>query len=300
MAFLYAITWVLYVIGVFWVLWWLKYVTVESAKWALSAQVQATAAIFGLLIAAVSLRWSRVTEQEQQLRSKIYSYLQFLAGSTKGIPAVSVLDSAYGKYVEWVEGNKKNKVNKAIFVKLGRFWVIKNLSDQYRLRLIFGRFLTVGQTKPLNRISKLSRRAAVDMWEDYHKRPEAFILNMHETFSFLVAIMIAEQPNTGEECEFPAESVLLDNIASSIISDNSKLIAEEVKRTRIIIRPRFYLTAFLLALAILLGLSILTGIEGTLYPFSLIPNYLAWAVGIPIGLSFAGIIFSLLIIRKII
>jgi hypothetical protein len=311
---IWFLSWALYVFIVAWVFWWLSYVTVDSAKWALSAQVQATAAIFGLLIAAIALRWRHITDQEQLLRNNIYSYLQALSATAKPPTerTVLVLELAYDDYLKVIteKREKKGKVAKKVFVDLGRLWVISNLSYQYRFHLIFGRYLTRGQTKGLSKISKLSMKSAVNMWEDYHKHPEDFILNMLETLNgvavLLNASMLAKSNSYGgkgdkELVRKEAVILALRDIGRSIISSNSKVIAEEVKRTRLTLQPRFYFTSLVLAFAIVLGLCILTGIEGTLLPpiFSN-PNNLMWVVGIPIGLSIFGIALCLDIIRRII
>ena len=130
------LTWVLYGVGVVWIFWWLSSVTVDSAKWALSTQVQATAALFGLLIAAVALVWRRITDQEQQLRERMSGYLKDLAQLVGRIPTVSVSNIAYDNYFEWITQlrEKKERIGKDALINLGRLWVIKNFSEQYRSR----------------------------------------------------------------------------------------------------------------------------------------------------------------------
>ena len=310
MSFIFFLTWLLYAFGVIWIFWWLSSVTVDSAKWALSTQVQATAAIFGLLIAAVALLWRRITDQEQRLRNDIYEYLKELSQPLGRTPPVPVLDVAYGDYLKWITEaiSKKERIAKDAFRNLGRLWVIRFLSLQYRLRLRFGRYLTVGQTKELSKISKLSRESAIDMWEYYYKRPEDFIINMHETLDMVSSIVTGLKlmnrdsgaARKDKETNIPEECIRLNNVAYSIVYNDSKVIAENVKRTRLALRPRFYFTSLVLALAIIIGLCILTGIEGTIFPFSLNPSNIVWAVGIPIGLSIFGIALCLALIRNII
>ncbi len=308
MSLIFILAWVVYVFVVIWVFWWLRYVTVDSAKWALSAQVQATAAIFGLLIAAVSLLQRRITDQEQQLRNDIYKYLKELA-QPLGTPPMPILGIAYGDYLKWITEakSKKERIAKDAFRNLGRLWVIRFLSLQYHLRLRFGRYLTVGQTKELRKISKLSRESAIDMWEYYYRYPEDFIIKMHETLDMVSAVLMFPRradsnPGVeGGESAISEEGRLLNNTAYAIVYNDSKVIAENVKRTRLALRPPFYFTSLVLAFAIVLGLCILTGIEGTLLPPILSnPDNLKWVVGIPIGLSIFGIFLCLLMIRKII
>ena len=146
------------------------------------------------------------------------------------------------------------------------------------------------------------------MWEYYYRHPEDFIIKMHETLHMVSPILTAQSTrrdisSTGNDTdkEYTAEvNTRLSNIVGAMVRNDTKALAEEVKRTRIILRPQFYFTALVLAVAIVLGLCILTGIEGPLFPFSLSPSNIVWAVGIPIGLSIFGIALCLALIRNII
>ena len=153
MAFLYALSWFVYVYIVIWVSWWLSDVTVDSAKWALSTQVQATAAIFGLLIAAMALIWRRMTSQEQEIRERMYGYVKELEQEVGQVPQLPVSQVVYDNYLKWITELRKKgeKIGEDAYINLGRLWVIISLSRRYRSKLIFGRYLTTGQLKELSR-----------------------------------------------------------------------------------------------------------------------------------------------------
>lgn len=310
-SFLYAMSWFVYVYIVIWVVWWLSYVTVDSAKWALSTQVQATAAIFGLLIAAMALLWRRMTDQEQRIRDEMHSYLKDLEQQVGRTPPILVSKVAYDNYLKWIIelGKKKEKVGKDAYINLGRLWVIDSLSRQYHLELTFGRYLTAGQLRELSKVSKLSKESAITMWENYHKYPENFIISMYEALKMVNGILMSRKKantNSGEgrsneEDAISEACTRLGNTANAIVINDSKFIAEEMKRNRLTLRTPFYFTSLVLSFAIVSGLCILSGIEGTLFPPILSgPDNLMWAVGIPIGLSIFGVALCLYLIRRII
>ena len=314
-VFFYFLSWLIYVLVVIWVFWWLSYVTVDSAKWALSTQVQATAAIFGLLIATMALLWRRMTSQEQEIRERMYGYLKDLEQKVGQVPQLPVSQVVYDNYLKWIIElrKKKEKVGKDAYMNLGRLWVIISLSRQYSLKLIFKRYLTTGQLKELSRISKVSKESAIAMWEYYHRYPENFIISMYETLSMVSSILLASSMSEGEvdtnlgdemsneKRAFSEACTRLQNMVTAIVHNDDKFNAEEVKRNRITLRIPFYFTSLVLSFAIVLGLCILTGIEGTLFPPILSgPDNLMWAVGIPIGLSIFGVALCLTLIRRII
>lgn len=313
-AFFYFLSWLVYVFVVIWIFWWLSYVTVDSAKWALSTQVQATAAIFGLLIAAMALLWRRMTGQEQGIREHIYDYLKGLEQGVGQIPQLPVSQVAYDNYLKWITElrEKGEKIGKDAYINLGRLWVIISLSRQYSLKIIFGRYLTTGQLKELSRISKESKKSAIVMWEHYHRYPESFMIAMHETLMMVESILLASSMskrvdnNLGgeirnEKSDISEACTRLRNTVNAIVHNDDKFNAEEVKRNRLALRVPFYFTSLVLSFAIILGLCILTGIEGTLFPPILSgPDNLMWAVGIPIGLSIFGVALCLYLIRRII
>ncbi len=315
MSLIFILTWVLYVLVVIWVFWWLSYVTVDSAKWALSTQVQATAAIFGLLIAAMALLWRRMASQEQEIRERMYGYLKDLEQKVGRVPQLPVSQVAYDNYLKWIIElrKKKEKVGKDAYINLGKLWVIISLSRQYSSKLIFGRHLTTGQLRELSRISKESKKSAIVMWENYHRYPESFMIGMYETLSMVSSKLLASSMSEGEvdtnlgdemsneKRAFSEACTRLQNMVRVLVYNDDKFNAEEVKRTRIILRIPFYFTSLVLSFAIVLGLCILTGIEGTLFPPILSgPDNLMWAVGIPIGLSIFGVALCLTLIRRII
>lgn len=290
---------------ILWIELWFPFVEIESAKWALNAQVQATAAIFGLLIAAMAFRWRTITNQEEKLRSNIYSYLKQIALSVTGpqniVPTINV---AYGNYLAWIN-NSKPKIAKTAYMDLGRLWVIMQLSYVYRIRIKFGRHLKRGQTRELSKVSKLSREAAINMWESYYRYPAEFILNMHETLDNVSMILTGLEMEKSQEKDKQNDknSILnkygiLGEIVSLMLGDDSKLVAEEIRERRSTLTP-FYGTSVVLTLSIVIGLLVLTGISDNNLLLNLNSGIIKWAVGIPIGLSVYGVALCFLFIRTI-
>lgn len=303
--FIFLITFIAFITIVFWVELWLPFVVIENAKWALSAQTQATAALLGLLIAAMALRWRTVTNQEQQLRSVIHSYLKVIGTSGTGpqniIPTIKVI---YDNYLVWIN-SAKPKIAKLAYINLGRLWVIMRLSYVYRVRIKYGRYLKRGQTKRLSKVSKLSRESAISMWENYYRHPANFILDMYETLDHVSMILTGlGMKSKQEKGERNNENTLLSKydtlreITSSMLSDDSKLIAEETKRIRSISQP-FIFTSVVLTSAIVIGLLALTGINNTNLLLNLNSDVIRWVVGIPIGLSVYGVFLCLIFVRNI-
>ena len=105
---IFIITFIVFLILPLWIELWLPYVDRESARWTLSAQVQVTAAIFGLLIVAMAFRWRMVTNQEHQLRNNINSYLETIGTAKSGniMPSFLVIELAYEKYRDWINAVK--------------------------------------------------------------------------------------------------------------------------------------------------------------------------------------------------
>lgn len=293
---------------ILWIEFWLPSVNIESARWALSAQAQATAAILGLLIAAMAFRWRAVSNQEQQLRSNIFSYLKKIASSTIDPQnIIYTVDVAYDTYLKWIRQNERERqpIANTAYVNLGRLWVIKQLSSVYRVRIKFGRFLTHSQTRELDKVNKLSKEAAITMWENYYRYPANFILDMNETLDGVWSILtgldiISRQEDKKEEKKdnaFHNKYAIFQEITLSILTDDSKVIAEEIKLRRTALMP-FFFACVTLTFAIVFGLLGLSGInsENTLLAGQ---NLIRWVVGIPIALSAYGISLCLLFIRRI-
>ena len=150
------------------------------------------------------------------------------------------------------------------------------------------------------------------MWEDFYRYPENFMIGMHETLMMVSSTLSASSMSKGadgnlggeirnEKRDISEACTRLQNMVNAIVYNDDKFNAEEVKRNRLALRVPFYFTALVLSFAIILGLCILSGIEGTLLPPIVSgPDDLMWVVGIPIGLSIFGVALCLALIRRII
>lgn len=304
--FLFLITFIAFITIVFWIELWLPYVVIENARWVLSAQVQATAAILGLLVVAMAFKWRMVTNQEQQLRSNIYSYLKMLGTAKSGtiLPSSFVIDLTYEKYLAWINATtaKRREID-IFFMNLGKLWVIRELSFIYSSggAKEFNRHLKHGQTKQLSKTSERSKKSAIEMWEHYYRNPAQFILEMYRVLRHVYATLFdleTTDNNKGKVKQSYGTFDAIISIVSQILADGSKLIAEETKRVRSISQP-FVVTSVVLISAIVIGLLALTGISNTNLLLNLNSDVIRWVVGIPIGLSVYGIFLCLLFIRAI-
>lgn len=309
LTFLLLISLIALLILVYWVEEWLPNVTPESARWALSAQVQATAAILGLLIVAMAFRWRMVTNQEQQLRSSIYSYLKTMGTATSGTipPSPLVINLAYEKYLAWITAarEKKQKMDKAVFINLGRLWVIKELSFIHSSggAKELSRRLKHGQIKQLSKISKLSNQSALEMWESYFRNSAQFILDMYEALGHIYTTLFSlERKDSGKDKIKQSGGNTFDviiSVVSRILADGNKLMAEEIKRVRLTSKKPFYFVGGLLIVAIVVGLLALTGISDINSLLNTNSNAIRWVVGVPVGLSVYGVLLCFDFIRSI-
>jgi len=168
----------------------------DSAKWVLSAQSQATAAILGLMIAAGIFRWRTFTDREEQLQSALSNYLKrmnelTISGSTLQVP-IRVFDVMYDDYVKFINQHVNSKgvpiISSEALKILGRLWSLRLLSNYYgSLNIIPARRLTRGALK---RLLKSSRQYAIEMWEFYYTNPASFYVYMEETLIHFRAIII--------------------------------------------------------------------------------------------------------------
>lgn len=289
-----------------WAILWLPQVDVESVQWSLSAQAQSTAAIFGLLIAAMAFRWRRATDAEQQLQNKIYSYLRYTRETVTGQQhIIHTFKIAYDDYLAWINSNKPNITDSA-YLNLGRLWALIQLSSMYRIRIKFGRRLTIGQTKELSKINKISENGAVDMWESYYRDSAEFALLLHETLDSVLTVLNDLEVISYQEREKPTDFVkgfyskyaLLGELTSSMLQDDSLSIADEVKKRRQVLSS-FYFVSAILVFAIITGLLALTGVNSDNVFINANQNIIKWAVGVPVGLSAFGISLCLLYIGLI-
>jgi len=305
-TFILFLSFVSFFILALWIEIWLPYVIIETARWVLSAQVQATAAIFGLLVVAMAFKWRMVTNQEQQLRSNIYSYLKMLGTAKSGtiLPSSFVLDLTYEKYLAWINATtEKKKKMDIFFMNLGRLWVIRELSSIYSLggAKEFNRSLKHGQTKQLSKTSERSKESAIEMWEHYYRNPAQFILEMYRVLGHVYATLFDLETADNNKVKVKQSYGTFDaiiSIVSQILADGSKLVAEEIKRVRAISQP-FEFASVVLVLAIVIGLLALTGINSTNPLLYQNPDAIRWVVGIPIGLSVYGVFLCLIFVRNI-
>ena len=256
-------------IAAFWLSYWLPHTNVESAEWALSTQAQAMAAILGLLIAAGAFRWRTITNQEEELRTKIHSYLKRLGKTPE-------LEKAYNARLSKIEKEKakKEEIDKIEFKSLGILYVIKKISIVFGLTDIepIDRYLLREEAKMLSKVSNLSKESAIDMMDYFFRYPAKFILRM-------VNILYVHSN------KYPSLKYIVD----SMLVDESKLIAEQIEYTRSRFIPAFYITCTILVIAVVISIVALSSISSPAIEESLGPHGLHWVVGWAIGLSILGI-----------
>lgn len=305
-TFIFLLTLVSAFILILWIEFWFPFVEIETARWVLSAQVQATAAIFGLLVVAMAFKWRMVTNQEQQLRSNIYSYLKMLGKAKSGtiLPSSFVIDLAYEKYLTRINATTEKKRKKGAFFKnLGKLWVIRELSYIYSSggAKELNRYLQHGQIKQLSKTSERSKESAIEMWEHYYRNPAQFILEMYRVLGQVYLTVLdleTADNNKGKVKQSYGTFDAIISIISQILADGSKLVAEEIKRVRAISQP-FGFASVVLVLAIVIGLLVLAGISSTNPLLYQNPDAIRWVVGIPIGLSVYGVSLCLMFVLHI-
>lgn len=294
---------------------WLPGIDLDSAKWGLSTQTQATAAFLGLLIAAVVFRLHSVTDKETQLREIINEYITRIScGSDTSESKLSSMDSVYAEYHSLVTGKKladekkQKEETKTAVISLGRLWVIKKLSLNYNSSVFPPRILKKSETKPLYQVDKLTGESAINMWEHYFTRPSDFILEMYEALTAVCFAAISEGTNKSHSIEDTKDTITfaqkyseLESLRIEIFKAPWKFEAERFKRTRKDILPRFYASFIILFFAVILGMISLIGVNNpeSIKDF-LEPYTLRWLVGPPIGLSILGLWVSLLTILRVV
>lgn len=297
------ITGVVVIVVGLWNGWWLPKVDLENARWALSAQATASGAILGLIVAAMIFRWSILKNQEQELRKKIHVYFKQLAEAagfevTGGLHRF-IIDVAYDEYRSSIgngEGKEKKGMKEAL-QNLGKFWVLKRLSIGYTVAAdeTLSRTLKHGDVEELSRVSKLSKKSAIDMWESYFTSPTSFLLEMHSTLKY-VSRMLAIHRELGQEAiqvqeisRVPVEEYrVLEKVVGLMRGDDSWLTAKEIARWRSFIRVQFYITSILLFTATILAVTILSGLGGFESLPGQEPEIIRRIVEVPIGLSILG------------
>lgn len=302
---------VVFIVVVLWGEWWLPNVDIESARWALSAQAQASGAILGLLIAAMVFKWHIVANQEQELRNKIHLYFKRLADPSAGVQEGRfIVDVAYDEYLSWIRQQKGKvpKKTKAALITLGRFWVIKELSLRYSSAVdeTLSRSLRYGQISDLLTVNKLSKNSATDMWDSYFTNPARFVLDMHDALQYVsrtLAIIRRYGKEAIVEGKIPWSPVkeyeILETVLGLMRSDDSWLVASEVARGRSAFKLPFYTSCVLLSTATILALTILTGLGGIESLLGQHPDILRYLIAVPIGFSIFGIYFCVLLVTAI-
>lgn len=221
---------------------------------------------------------------------------------SKPSEVIRVIDSAYAQYLNWVKNNKKAKsdnTTRPILVHLGKLWAIRELSYFYiplgeeKLK----RSLAYGQIRHLDEINKICMESALNTWESYFINPTNFTLDLFETFQYVFRILreqeIGKSINVVEiQSHMQSDYYLLNIIKEKIISDNGKIISEQIKMTRSSARPAFYLTCLILTLAIVFGWVALSGL-GESVQFTVFKNWIEYLVAIPVMTSVFGLILTL-------
>lgn len=307
-----------FIVFALWLTWWLPQVDIESARWALSAQAQASGVILGLLVAAMIFRWSIISNEEQELQNKIHLYFKQLAVPSAEVKQYGlnrfIVDVAYDEYLSCInqeKGKVQKKMGKALRT-LGRFWVINRLSLSYSIAvdMALSRNLRRGEIRDLSRASKVSKNSAINMWESYFTNPARFILAMHDAIQY-VSRMLAIHRRYGKrtairqairEREIPLslstvkEYQILEEVVGLMRSDDTWLRASRIARWRSAIRPLFYISCGLLFTATILAITILTGFGGFESLLVQEPTIFLYLVGVPIGLAIFGAYTCIMII----
>lgn len=284
--------------------------TIENAKWVLSTQSQATAAILGLLIVAVIFRWTRVVEQESQLRNSVHHYIRKIASHH----TLSIADFtsptivlAYKDYYNVLSGMKRRKeVTKAALISLGRMWVLKEMSDYYSYSNLPPYGLKRGQIKQLLEISAVTGDSASTMWSHYFSRPSEFMLEMFETLTHVNSTTLSVENGNGNSSSggndirtFADKYRQLEEYRKEMFNDAPewKLEAERLTRIRKGTLSPFYAVCIILFLAVLTGFLGIIGIDNA----KLVEDVtLPLLVGLPTGLSAFGFFMSLVMVVRII
>lgn len=281
---------------------WLPNLNVDSAKWVLSTQSQATAAILGLLIAAVIFRLHSVAERETPLLDRINTYMKhaFLSCSTR-ISSELIVDMVYKEYhfliARKAEACKKKEI-KAELISLGRFWVIRELTSLRCNKSPIPRGLSRGKLENLRLVNYVAVESAVKMWDDYWTAPSGFILAMFETLTQVskenrsILAMTFEHDTSEmsfeEKQQISKETIadqygLLEGLRQDMFDDYWMFEAQRMQRTRRAFHKVFPLACIILFFAVVLGFLGLIGINNPE-----VSRMQEWLVGLPVSLSIVG------------
>jgi len=285
-------------LSIFWLFHFNVYIDEDSAKWTLSSQTQATAAVLGLLIAAGSFRWLSLAKQGEQLQQNINGYLKRMhkLPELEGMPShnVNVFEIMFVDYVNYIENNRPDK--KTASRILGRLFSLRLFAYYYGPSHVKPkRLLTKGE---LSTLWKPSRRHAMEIWEYYYTNPSEFYMLMLDTFyAFCATIIMPKQDKMNYEDDNRKASYRHINVVTNaLFEDGNRLIAEDLKRKMAFYKPRFYWAFAILGSAIIFGLSALSVINnGSCILCSIFGQYsLQTLVIFPVVLSIFGLYVTLL------
>jgi hypothetical protein len=247
-----------------WLPLWFPALNLESARWAVSAQSQATAAILGLLIAAWIFRWNMLQSQEGQIREKVLKDLHTISLHTQG--GMLDLEIVYRGLKKKIGDKNPEKLGLSY---LGRLWVVVKLSQRLAVMLPIPRYLKQSDITEFV-ASKVSKNAALAMWEDFHNNISAFQVQLFETLHYTHERLVKSR----------SYKPIVDEIGEGMMRHSTLITSGVIMRTRSQLNPVFYLVSSVLALAVVVGLCALTGMgEMNILTALLGKNALAWMVG---------------------
>jgi hypothetical protein len=273
---------------------WLPSIDVDAAKWVLSTQVQASAAILGLLIAAAVFRLSRSSNKDSDFRDLISNYLKILSKKIKvDYSEGRTIDFIYSDFYNLVSALKRtDKLQKNQIIALGSFWAIQEISSYLDSDDFPPRFLRKVKIKSLYKIDKLAAGSAVLMWEKYVNNPSDFILQ------WLGAMKTICESNLEENIKYSEKYRVLELLKSDMSKSQVKFEAYQLKRSRAFLST-FYLTCIIIIFAVLIGIYGLAGIDNC-KTFEDFLKPLNWLVGLPVGLSTIGLWFTLVSVVRMV
>ncbi|HEX76610.1 MAG TPA: hypothetical protein G4O12_08560 [Dehalococcoidia bacterium] len=272
---------VVFLIIAVWLVLWFPALNLESSRWAVSAQTQATAAILGLLIAAWIFRLNMLQSQEGQIREEVLKHLHSISLCKQG--RTLDLEIVYRGLRKRIGDKNPEKLG---LIYLGRLWAIIKLSIYFAVMLPLPRYLKQSDIAELS-ASKVSKNAALDMWEDFHANISAFQVHLFETLHYVHEKLAKSR----------SYKPIVDEIGERMMAHGTLVKSGAIMRMRSQLTPIFYVASSVLALAVIVGLCTLTGMgEMEVLTKLFGEKALSLMVGGSIGLSVFGIYFCQLLI----
>jgi hypothetical protein len=272
---------VVFLIIAVWLVLWFPALNVDSSRWAVSAQTQATAAILGLLIAAWIFRLNTLQSQEGQIREEVLKDLHTISLYRQG--RVLDLEIIYRGLKKRIGSKNPEKLD---LIYLGRLWVIIKLSLFFAVMLPLPRYLKQSDIVELS-TSKVSMNAALNMWEDFHVNISAFQVQLFETMHYVREKLAKSR----------SYRPVVDEVGKSMMMSGTLVKSGVIRRMRSQLTPLFYVVSSVLALAVIVGLCALTGMGEMGVLTNLFGGKaLSLMVGSSIGLSVFGIYLCQLLI----